>query len=97
MKTEKETLLVGKFVWGKDGGNDHFYPMLAEQDLKQPAENAPHHKYRYLREPEAFNIDQTRLNRLVFQNGGNNTFDEIRVGATYESVVGGGTKQMQEE
>jgi len=97
VKTEKETLLVGKIIWGKDGGNDQFYPMLPEQDLKQPAENAPHHKYRYLREPEAFNIDQTRLNRLVFQNGGNNTFDEIRVGATYESVVGSGTKQMKEE
>ena len=90
VKTEKDTLLVGVFVWGKDGENDQFFPMLPEKDLKKPAENS-RGKYRYLREPGAFNIDQSKLNRLVFQEGGNNTFDEIRVGATYESVVGGGT------
>jgi hypothetical protein len=90
-KIETDTLIVGKFVWGKDGENDQFFPMMPEQDLKQPAENVGG-KYPYLRPPEAFNIDQTKLNRLVFQKGGNNTFDEIRVGPTYESVVGGGTK-----
>ena len=90
VKKATDTLLVGKFVWGKDGGNDQFHPMLPDQDLKQPAENTAA-RYLYLRTPEAFNIDQTKLNRLVFQKGGNNTFDEIRVGPTYESVVGGGT------
>ena len=84
-------LMVGKFVWGKDGKNDNFYPMWPEQDLKQPTENLKG-KYRFLREPEAFNIDQTRLTRLVLQQGGRNCLDEIRVGPTYESVVGGGTK-----
>ena len=64
--------------------------MLPWQDLKQPAENIGG-KYPYLRTPEAFNINQGKLNRRVFQKGGNNTFDEIRVGPTYESVVGGGT------
>ena len=91
VKTETDTLLVGMFVWGKDGANDHFFPMQPRRDLKKPVEN-DRGKYRYLREPEAFNIDQTKLNRLVFQKGGNNFFDEIRVGPTYESVVGGGTK-----
>ncbi len=84
-------LMVGKIVWGRDGENDNFYPMWPDQDLKQPTENLTG-KYRFLREPEAFNIDQTRLNRLVLQQGGENCFDEIRVGPTYESVIGGGTK-----
>lgn len=83
--------MVGKIVWGKDGENDNFYPMWPEQNLKQPKENTKG-KYRFLREPGAFNINQTRLTRLVLQQGGENSCDEIRVGPTYESVVGGGTK-----
>ncbi len=91
-KIETDTLIVGKFVWGKDGENDQFFPMMPQQDLIQPAENIGG-KYPYLRHPEAFNINQSKLNRLVLQKGGNNTFDEIRVGPTYESVVGGGTRR----
>jgi hypothetical protein len=93
-KAVTDTLLVGKFIWGKDGGNDQFHPMTPAQDLKQPVENIGG-KYPYGRTPAAFNIDQTKLKRLVFQKGGNNTFDEIRIGPTYESVVGGGTKINQ--
>ena len=84
-------LMVGMFAWGKDGKNDNFYPMWPEQTLKQATRNTKG-KYRFLREPEAFNIDQTRLTRLVIQQGGKNCFDEIRVGPTYESVVGGPAK-----
>jgi hypothetical protein len=90
-KFEADTLIVGKFVWGKDGEKDQFFPMMPDENLKQPAEKVGE-KYPYLRSAEPFNIDQSKLNRLVFQKGGNNTFDEIRVGPTYESVVGGGTK-----
>lgn len=91
-KPGNNVLVVGMFVWGKDGENDKFYPMTPKDDLKKPEENVTG-KYRYQREPAPFNIDQSKLKRLVFQNGGNNTIDEIRVGPTYESVVGGGTKR----
>jgi len=89
-----DTLLVGKFVWGKDGENDRFYPMMPGKDLKAPAANIGG-KRPYLREPKPFNIDQTKLNRLVLQDGRNCSLDEIRVGPTYESVVGGGMKQNE--
>ena len=38
-----------------------------------------------------FNIDQTRLSLLVLHGEGQ--FDEIRVGLSYESVIGGGTRK----
>lgn len=68
-----------------------FFPMTPGKDLKEPVENVGG-KYRYLREPKPFNIDQTKLNCLVLQDGTSCSYDEIRVGPTYESVVGGGTK-----
>jgi hypothetical protein len=37
-----------------------------------------------------FNIDQAKLSRLVLSGEGQ--FDEIRLGPTFESVVGGGAK-----
>jgi alpha-galactosidase len=88
-----DMLLVAKFVWGRDGENDHFYPMVPDENLKKPVENT-RGKYRYLREPGPFNVDQTKLSRLVLQDGRECSIDEIRVGPTYESVVGGGTKGM---
>lgn len=92
-KKENDIMLVGKFVWGKDGADDKFYPMMPKSDLKEPEPNETG-KYLYMREPGAFNIDQSKLKRLVFQKGGDNTFDEIRVGPSYESVIGGGTKRV---
>jgi hypothetical protein len=76
-------LVVGKITWGKDGANDTFVPYTPGFDLKQPEKHG--------RAAKPFNIDQTRLSLLVIQQEGH--LDEIRVGATYESVVGGGTKQ----
>ena len=86
-----DKLMVGKFVWGKDGENDRFYPMMPGKDLKEPAANIGG-KRPYLREPKPFNIDQTKLSRLVLQDGRTCSIDEIRVGPTYESVIGGGTQ-----
>lgn len=76
------TLVVGKIVWGKDGAEDTFVPYRPGHDLKQPEKHG--------RAAKPFNIDQSKLSLLVLQGEGQ--FDEIRVGPTYESVVGGGTK-----
>jgi hypothetical protein len=81
-RSETPTLVVGKIVWGKDGENDSFVPYSPGHDLKQPEEHG--------RVSAPFNIDQSKLNVLVLQGEGQ--FDEIRVGPTYESVIGGGTK-----
>ena len=81
-KLETPTLVVGKIVWGKDGENDSFVPYTPGHDLKQPEEHG--------RPSVPFNIDQAKLSLLVLQGEGQ--FDEIRVGPTYESVIGGGTK-----
>ena len=77
------TLVVGKIVWGNDGENDSFVPYTPGHDLKQPEKHG--------RASAPFNIDQTKINLLVLQGEGQ--FDEIRVGPTYESVVGGGTRR----
>lgn len=79
----QSTLVVGKLVWGKDGGADSFTPYVPGHDLKQPEKPG--------RGQLPFNIDQSKLNRLVIQ-GKNGHLDEIRLGPTYESVVGGGKK-----
>jgi len=83
-------LIVGKIVWGKDGENDSFNQMVLGPDLKPQKFGRPFKKH-------PFNIDQTKLNRLVLFSGGEGaSFDEIRVGATYESVIGGGTQPKAE-
>ena len=74
-------LVVARIIWGKDGENDSFVPFPnIGPDLKLPEKEG--------REFGPFNIDQSKLSRLVLSGEGQ--FDEIRVGATYESVVGGG-------
>ena len=83
IKRETPTLVVGKIVWGKDGENDSFVPYMPGHDLKRPEKHG--------RPSVPFNIDQTTLSLLVLQGEGQ--FDEIRVGPTYESVVGGGTRR----
>ncbi|MDA7888615.1 sialate O-acetylesterase [Akkermansiaceae bacterium] len=75
-------LVVGRITWGKDGGNDSFVPFHVGPDLKLPEKEGRH--------SVPFNIDQSKLSRLVL--GGEGQFDEIRVGPTFESVVGGGAK-----
>ena len=79
-------LVVGKIVWGKDGGNDTFVPYTPGHDLKMPEKHG--------RAAKPFNIDQSKLNLLVLQGEGQ--YDEIRVGPTYESVVGGGIGEEAE-
>jgi len=81
-KLETPTLVVGKIVWGKNGENDSFVPYRPGHDLKQPEEHG--------RPSAPFNIDQAKLSLLVLQGEGQ--FDEIRVGPTYESVIGGGMR-----
>ena len=86
-----DVLMVAKFVWGKDGEDDRFFPMIPKKDLKEPEKDIGG-KRPYLREPKPFNIDQTKLSCLVLQDGRHCSIDEIRVGPTFESVVGGGSK-----
>ena len=81
-KRETSMLVVGRIIWGKDGENDSFVPYMPGPDLKQPEKHG--------RVSAPFNIDQSKLNLLVLQGEGQ--FDEIRVGPSYESVIGGGTK-----
>ena len=73
-------LVVGRITWGKDGETDSFVPFHVGPDLKLPEKEG--------RASVPFNIDQTKISRLVLSGEGQ--FDEIRVGATFESVVGGG-------
>jgi hypothetical protein len=74
-------LVMARIIWGKDGENDSFVPFPnIGPDLKLPEKEG--------RDFGPFNIDQSKLSRLVLSGEGQ--FDEIRVGATYESVVGGG-------
>ena len=81
-RNETPTLIVGKIVWGKDGKNDSFVPYMPGPDLHQPEKPG--------RASAPFNMDQSKLSLLVLRGEGQ--FDEIRVGPTYESVIGSGTK-----
>lgn len=84
-KPETPTLVVGKIVWGKNGENDSFVPYTPRHDLKLPEKHG--------RAAKPFNIDQSRISVLYIQKEGN--LDEIRVGPTYESVVGGSTGDVK--
>jgi hypothetical protein len=75
-------LVVGRIIWGQDGEDDSFVPFHVGPDLKLPEKEG--------RASVPFNIDQTKLSRLVLSGEGQ--FDEIRVGPTFESVVGSGAK-----
>ena len=73
-------LVLAKITWGKDGENDSFIPFQVGPDLKLPEKEGRH--------SVPFNIDQAELSRLVLSGEGQ--FDEIRIGPSFESVVGGG-------
>jgi len=77
---------VGRIIWGKGGENDSFVPFHVGPDLKLPEKEG--------RASVPFNIEQRKLSRLVLSGEGQ--FDEIRVGPTFESVVGGGTTRTAE-
>jgi len=74
-------LLVGKLTWGADGADDTFVMYLPEPDLNlgEPTRSAT-----------PFNVDQSSLDQLIIKTRNAMTFDEIRFGPTYESVIGGG-------
>ena len=72
-------LVVGRLTWGVGGADDSFVPFHVGPDLKLPEKEGRH--------SVPFNIDQSKLSRLVLSGEGQ--FDEIRVGPTFESVVGG--------
>jgi alpha-galactosidase len=76
---------VGKITWGEDGEPDQLLPYHVQKDLKLPEKPG-----RVFTEP--FDIDQSKLSRLVLEGGATSDVDEIRVGSAFESVVGGGTK-----
>ncbi|MFK7851158.1 MAG: sialate O-acetylesterase [Akkermansiaceae bacterium] len=78
-------LFVAKMVWGKDGEPDQWLPYFVPEDLKLPEKPG-----RVFTEP--FNIDQSKLSRLMLEGGEASNVDEIRVGPTFESVTGGASK-----
>jgi hypothetical protein len=80
MRPKTPTLVVGKITWGKDGEPDSFVSLHVGPDLKRPE--------KYGRAAAPFDIDQSKLSRLVLSGEGQ--FDEIRVGPTFESVIGAG-------
>ncbi|PXA04410.1 hypothetical protein DDZ13_07720 [Coraliomargarita sinensis] len=81
IRQDNPTLVVIKITWGKDGENDTLEPYFVGPDLVLPDKGG-----RNFKPPE--NIDQSKLSRLVLSGEGQ--FDEIRVGPTFESVVGKG-------
>ena len=74
-------LVVVRITWGKDGANDSIVPFHVGPDLKLPEKEGRHFK-------PPVNIDQSKISRLVLHGEGQ--FDEIRIGPTFESVVGRG-------
>jgi len=85
MRAPNTYFFVAKMVWGKDGQPDQWIPYFVPDDLKLPEKHG-----RIFTEP--FNIDQNKLSRLVLKGGDASHADEIRIGPTFESVVGAGTK-----
>lgn len=85
VRSDTTYCFVGKITWGKNGKPDQLLPYHVQKDLKLPEKPG-----RVLEEP--FDIDQSKLSRLVLEGGESSDVDEIRVGPSFESVVGGGTK-----
>jgi len=86
-RSNTPTLVVARMTWGKDGAPDSLVPFSGiGSDLKLPESEGRHFN-------PPFDIDQSKLSRLVFDGGGQ--FDEIRFGPTYESVVGGGEQNKK--
>jgi len=83
MRSARTYLFVAKMVWGKDGASDQWIPYFVREDLKLPKKPG-----RLFTEP--FNIDQSKLSRLVLKGDRPSNADEIRVGPTFESVIGQG-------
>jgi hypothetical protein len=70
-------------VWGKDGEPDQWIPYFVPDDLKLPEKHG-----RIFSEP--LNIDQSKFSRLILDGGDSSNVDEIRIGPSFESVIGGG-------
>lgn len=78
-RANEATLVVARITWGKNGEPDNLVPYLVGPDLVLPEKEG-----RQFKPP--FNIDQGKISRLVL--GGEGQFDEIRVGPTFESLIG---------
>jgi alpha-galactosidase len=73
-------LVVGKLVWGTNGGNNTFELFLPDENLNQGSRVGTR---------QTNNLVQTQFDRLVIYNqGGGIQFDEIRFGASYAAVIG---------
>jgi len=75
-------LFVGKMVWGANGEPDQFLTYHVQRDMKLPEKTG--------RTLDPFQIDQSKLSRLVFKGGRSSDVDELRIGPTFESVIGAG-------
>jgi alpha-galactosidase len=76
-------LVVGKLVWGSGGANDTMELYMPNTSLVQGTIKGT---------AQSFQIDQSTLNRVILTNtGGGIKYDEIRFGASYESVIGQGS------
>jgi len=82
MKPNTTYLFVAKMEWGKDGEPDQWKPYFVGDGLNLPAKHG--------RTFKSFNIDQKQLSRLVLRGREASTLDEIRIGPSYESVIGQG-------
>jgi Carbohydrate esterase, sialic acid-specific acetylesterase len=81
----RPVLFVGKMTWGKDGQPDALLPYELKRGLQLPESPG---------RTKPFDIDQSKLSRLVLGGADASDVDEIRIGPTYESVVGSRTKTM---
>jgi len=88
LSLHRTQLIVGKLTWGTGGANDSFILYLPGTDLElaKPQRSAT-----------PFNLDQSTFDRFsIIARNALASFDEIRFGATYESVIGGGTQPKAE-
>ncbi len=74
---DNQRLVVGKITWG--AANDSIEIYLPEQDMILPAPTSV----------LAANVDQSTFDTLTFSRGSNVLLDEIRFGATLQSVIQG--------
>jgi len=77
----KTQLLVGKLTWGTGGADDSFLLYLPGTDLTHSGAS---------RSADPFNFDQSAFDEITIFMQNSGTVDELRFGATYDSVTGAG-------
>lgn len=74
-------LIVGQLIWGANGADDQYYIYFPDSELNLGSAS---------RSAAAFNVDQTSFNSFMFDfYNVAGEVDEIRIGASYEAVIGG--------